>query len=256
MLQKFKQALQHLSRDSLTGEQSQPVFVSLDLGALVSSDCPGTSLCSSTVGLTAQEILGMSMLAGANPNTCVMDLSEYNADMEEHRTGHLTADIFYHFLLGIAQRPTPANKTSRARSLSNSSTGTNSVGKGNARSGYNSGSGMTTVASDSYSSTAAIEHKPVGTPSSSFFKPGPYTDKSNLMYSCGNGNASSSTSIGPLANHTSVNGHIGSQQGTSLAGQVLDFTINPDTPKNSMPLAYDLPYNSMPGDLSFRRTNY
>ena len=69
VLNKFKELLNTVSvpADSMNGV-SMPVYVSLDLNAIVSSDSPGTSLCNSAIGLSAQEVLGMSMIAGANPN--------------------------------------------------------------------------------------------------------------------------------------------------------------------------------------------
>ena len=47
----------------------RPVYVAFNAGSMIYSACPGSaSASSSSVGLTAEEILDMSLIAGADPN--------------------------------------------------------------------------------------------------------------------------------------------------------------------------------------------
>jgi hypothetical protein len=43
-------------------------------------------------------------LAGMEPRVEIVDVSEYNPQVEEHRTGRLVAHMFYYFCLGMALR--------------------------------------------------------------------------------------------------------------------------------------------------------
>lgn len=79
------------------------IFVSFDIDAIASSDCPGVS-SPANVGLTAQEALDICFLAGHNPKVCLFDLSEFNPMVEDYRTGKLVATMFYYFALGFTHR--------------------------------------------------------------------------------------------------------------------------------------------------------
>ncbi len=78
-------------------------FVSFDIDAISGSDCPGVS-CPATVGLTAHEALQICEIAGRNPIVKLMDLSEFNPEIEAYRTGRLVANMFYFFAMGVARR--------------------------------------------------------------------------------------------------------------------------------------------------------
>lgn len=79
------------------------IFVSFDIDAVHSADCPGVS-CPGTVGLSAQDALEISRLAGRNPSVMLMDVSELNPLIEDYRSPRLAVMMFYHFLLGLAER--------------------------------------------------------------------------------------------------------------------------------------------------------
>jgi formiminoglutamase len=78
-------------------------FVSFDIDAVRSSDCPGVS-CPGSVGLSAQDALTIAKMAGRNPNVLLMDVSELNPVIEDYRSPRLAVMMFYHFLLGVAER--------------------------------------------------------------------------------------------------------------------------------------------------------
>ena len=77
--------------------------MSFDLDAVAARDAPGVS-CSSPTGLSAADAIDMARLAGAHSKVRLMDLSEYNPQIEEYRTGRLVAMMFHAFLCGVARR--------------------------------------------------------------------------------------------------------------------------------------------------------
>ena len=79
-------------------------FVSFDIDSIISSDCPGVS-CPAVIGLSSQEALDICMVSGKNIDTKLLDLSEFNAVVEEKRTSRLVATMIYYFLMGVACRP-------------------------------------------------------------------------------------------------------------------------------------------------------
>ena len=82
---------------------SKPSFVSFDIDSITSADCPGVS-CPAVIGLSAQEALDICMLSGKHRGTKILDLSEFNPDVEEKRTSRLVATMIYYFLMGVASR--------------------------------------------------------------------------------------------------------------------------------------------------------
>lgn len=61
----FQKVLESLGGNILR----RPIYVSINSGALLHSACPGSaSSSSSSIGLTADEILDMAVIAGADPN--------------------------------------------------------------------------------------------------------------------------------------------------------------------------------------------
>ena len=81
----------------------RPNFVSFDIDSIISSDCPGVS-CPAVIGLSSQEALDICMVSGKNIDTKLLDLSEFNAVVEEKRTSRLVATMIYYFLMGVASR--------------------------------------------------------------------------------------------------------------------------------------------------------
>ena len=82
---------------------NSPTFVSFDIDSIASCDCPGVS-CPAAIGLTAQEALDICFISGKNPDTKMLDISEFNPSVEEKRTSRLVATMIYYFLLGLATR--------------------------------------------------------------------------------------------------------------------------------------------------------
>ena len=79
------------------------VFVSFDLDSISGSDAPGVS-CPGTLGLSAQDAVSIAYCAGVHPLVSLFDLSEYNPEIEDERTGRLAAAMFYNFCMGVARR--------------------------------------------------------------------------------------------------------------------------------------------------------
>ena len=58
----------------------------------------------SVIGLTSQDALDICFAAGKCKSICILDISEFNPDMEEERTARLVATMVYYFPMGIADR--------------------------------------------------------------------------------------------------------------------------------------------------------
>ncbi|MFQ5450309.1 MAG: formimidoylglutamase [Nitrospinaceae bacterium] len=82
------------------------IFVSFDLDSMAGVDAPGVS-CPAIFGLTALEAVNIAFIAGRHPSVALFDLSEYNPEIEDERTGRLAAGMFYYFCLGVATRKEP-----------------------------------------------------------------------------------------------------------------------------------------------------
>jgi formiminoglutamase len=85
------------------GQRCQAIFVSFDIDAIKSSDCPGVS-APGAIGLSSEDALQICFMAGKNPKVRLFDMSEYNPLIEEYRTGRLVATLFYYFAMGVASR--------------------------------------------------------------------------------------------------------------------------------------------------------
>lgn len=103
----FRRALSDLSEGATSADGSpkprRPVMVSFNMEATASAACPGLAY-SSSIGFTADEMLEMCFVAGTDPNVVLIDISEFNPDMEEPRSGKLVSDMFYYYALGVASR--------------------------------------------------------------------------------------------------------------------------------------------------------
>ncbi|ETO28832.1 hypothetical protein RFI_08294 [Reticulomyxa filosa] len=85
------------------GKNINTLFISFDIDSIRSSDCPGVS-CPSPIGLTSEEAMSICLEAGKCSNVRLMDCSEFNPKAESYLTGRLVSTMFYHFVLGLAQR--------------------------------------------------------------------------------------------------------------------------------------------------------
>ena len=79
------------------------LFVSFDIDAVSGCYAPGVSAVA-TVGLSSNDAIEIAQVSGRDPRVKLMDLSEFNPLIEDHRTGRLTASVFYYFCIGVAQR--------------------------------------------------------------------------------------------------------------------------------------------------------
>jgi len=95
-------------------ELGQNIFVSFDIDSISSQDAPGVS-CPANVGLTAQEAVDICFISGASPNVRMMDISEFNPDIESYRTGRLVTLMIYNFAMGYAKRKQALYKTKEAK---------------------------------------------------------------------------------------------------------------------------------------------
>jgi len=93
----------HFSHDVLDKFEERDVFVSFDIDSIEGAHCPGVS-CPAVRGLTAQQALDVCFEAGAHLKTRMVDLSEFNPDVEEYRTGTLVCNMIYYFLMGVVER--------------------------------------------------------------------------------------------------------------------------------------------------------
>ena len=98
----FIDTLKALGNNSLTG-RSRSVCVSLNLQSICSKDFPGAS-APNTVGFHVEEILSVAHACGTDPNVCMLDLSEFNPDVEELVSANVIGQIIYNFILGVTKR--------------------------------------------------------------------------------------------------------------------------------------------------------
>ena len=109
----FRRVIAELSEGAGDGARPhaarRPLMCAFNVDAISSAAAPGGASASS-LGFTAEETLDMCFAAGADPNVVLFDVTEYNPDVEEPRTGRLIADMFYYYVLGVASRtPVPAH---------------------------------------------------------------------------------------------------------------------------------------------------
>eukprot|EP00753_Platysulcus_tardus_P009819 PLAT2327.2.p1 GENE.PLAT2327.2~~PLAT2327.2.p1 ORF type:complete len:201 (-),score=86.62 PLAT2327.2:77-679(-) len=88
---------------AVLSELSDTVFLSFDIDSIRSADCPGVS-CPATIGLTADDALDMCFRAGASGKVAMLDISEFNPEVESYRTARLIAQMVYHFLMGFSMK--------------------------------------------------------------------------------------------------------------------------------------------------------
>jgi len=98
----YVDTLKKLGSNSSTG-RSRSVCVSLNLQSICSKDFPGVS-APNTGGFHAEEILSIAHASGADPNVCMLDLCEFNPDVEEFVSVNVIGHIIYNFMLGVTKR--------------------------------------------------------------------------------------------------------------------------------------------------------
>ncbi len=79
-------------------------FVSLDIGAIRHSDCPG-NIYPSPNGLYAEEACQLSRYSGLSDKTCCFGIFELNSDSDPSlQSAHLSAQLVWHFIEAFSQR--------------------------------------------------------------------------------------------------------------------------------------------------------
>jgi len=99
-------------------------FVSLDLGAIRHSDCPG-NIYPSPNGLYAEEACQLSRYSGLSNRTCCFGIFEYNPESDaSFQSAHLSAQLVWHFIEAFSQRKgeLPNNNVDFKKFIVNSST--------------------------------------------------------------------------------------------------------------------------------------
>ncbi len=92
----------------VAGQDTDKIFVSIDLDAVAQAFAPGVS-APSPEGLTPEEVGLAAYRAGLHPKVAYLDIMEMNPSFDQDgRTARLAAAIVLHFLSGLAQRPDQA----------------------------------------------------------------------------------------------------------------------------------------------------
>lgn len=99
----FQQLLDGLSAGASANSPVECIFVSFDVDSIIGASCPGVS-APATVGLSAGDALSMCRAAGRCPKVQLIDMSEFNPQVEEYRTAKLCTLMFYEFCVGVALR--------------------------------------------------------------------------------------------------------------------------------------------------------
>lgn len=105
-----RRAVQAQGIDALIGAllqtPSQAIFWGIDIDAVTAADAPGTSAPNAT-GLHAHELIRLAELAGADPRSRLLEISEVSPLYDlDSRTSRLAAVAIWHFLYSMQQGDT------------------------------------------------------------------------------------------------------------------------------------------------------
>ena len=84
----FQQVIDNLSNTENT------TFISFEIDSIASAICLCVS-CPAVVGLTTQRCLDICLSAGEYMNICILNICEFNLDLEEDRTTRLVATMVF-----------------------------------------------------------------------------------------------------------------------------------------------------------------
>ena len=91
-------------------EKAKAVFWGLDLDVVNASEAPGVS-APNALGLTGAELCEIARLAGAEPRTRIVELTELNPAFDvDGRTARLAAAAIWHYLAAVAATVAPSKK--------------------------------------------------------------------------------------------------------------------------------------------------
>lgn len=82
----------------LESSKAKAIFWGIDMDSVRAADAPGVSAPNPT-GLTGEELCAIAELAGCDPRSCVLEITEVNPDFDlDNRTARLAAVAIFHFL--------------------------------------------------------------------------------------------------------------------------------------------------------------
>jgi len=91
-------------------EKAKAVFWGLDLDVVNAAEAPGVS-APNPLGLSGAELCELATLAGAEPRTRIVELSEVNPAFDvDGRTSRLAAAAIWHYLAAVAAKAAPTRK--------------------------------------------------------------------------------------------------------------------------------------------------
>lgn len=91
-------------QDILAQREGAAIFWGIDMDAVQSSDAPGVS-APNPLGMTGNELCAIFALAGGNPHTRILEITEVNPAYDlDYRTCRLAAVAIWHFLREISER--------------------------------------------------------------------------------------------------------------------------------------------------------
>lgn len=105
-----KGAVRVVRRALREAEQAKAVFWGLDMDVVNAAEAPGVS-APNPLGLSGAELCELAALAGAEPRTRIVELSEVNPAFDvDGRTARLAAAAIWHYLAAVAAKAAPKKK--------------------------------------------------------------------------------------------------------------------------------------------------
>lgn len=84
----------------LQAPDAEAIFWGIDMDSVCAADAPGVS-ASNPTGLTAGELCAIAELAGGDPRSRILEITEVNPDFDlDNRTARVAAVAIFHFLRG------------------------------------------------------------------------------------------------------------------------------------------------------------
>jgi formiminoglutamase len=91
-------------------DQAAAVFWGLDVDVVNAAEAPGVS-APNPLGLSGAELCEVAALAGAEPRTRILEVSEVNTAYDvDGRTARLAAAAIWHYLAAVAAEAAPTKK--------------------------------------------------------------------------------------------------------------------------------------------------
>ena len=98
-----RKGILNVVQDTLAGSDADAIFWGFDMDAVRGADAPGVSAVN-PLGLGADEFVGLWALAGSDPRTRLVELSEVNPRFDaDGRTARLASVAIYSYLAALAE---------------------------------------------------------------------------------------------------------------------------------------------------------